>query len=207
MAVKKQAKSRQASHQARSRAALIKSAQEVLGEIGPSATIEQLANHAQVSPTTIYKYFDNKEVLFTEALGQIWQEWVIWTNNGAPEGESLEAVVDTSRKLFWVKQTHPLFAKILHNTLDNPTFVIRAVRSGGERVFKNLAVQGVLENDDFEKRLIIYAYSLTGLLTMVHVTQELTSTEAETALGVSLSIWGISNARARKIISRPLVFP
>ena len=66
MAAKKKAAApvgRQAAYSARNRAALIKHAQEVLAEVGPSATIEQLASHAQVSPTTIYKYFANKEVL------------------------------------------------------------------------------------------------------------------------------------------------
>jgi hypothetical protein len=61
MATKKKAAvltgNRQAAYSARNRAALIKHAQEVLAEVGPSATIEQLSAHAQVSPTTIYKYF------------------------------------------------------------------------------------------------------------------------------------------------------
>jgi AcrR family transcriptional regulator len=63
---------RQAAYSARNRTALIKVAQEVLAEIGPTATIEQLSAHAQVSPTTIYKYFENKEVLFQEAIAELW---------------------------------------------------------------------------------------------------------------------------------------
>ena len=55
---------RQAAYSARNRARLIKDAQIVLAEIGPSATIEQIAAHAEVSPTTIYKYFENKDQLF-----------------------------------------------------------------------------------------------------------------------------------------------
>ena len=65
--VQKAAGNRQAAYTSRNRAALIKSGQEVLADIGPGATIEDLANHAQVSPTTIYKYFESKEVLFSEA--------------------------------------------------------------------------------------------------------------------------------------------
>jgi hypothetical protein len=52
MAVKKQAVeatgSRQAAYSARNRARLIKDAQEVLAEIGRTATIEQIAAHAEV---------------------------------------------------------------------------------------------------------------------------------------------------------------
>ncbi|MTA05317.1 MAG: TetR family transcriptional regulator, partial [Actinobacteria bacterium] len=60
----------------RNRAALIRSAQEVLAEIGLEATVEQFVAHAQVSPTTIYNHFGSKESLFTEALAQMWREWL-----------------------------------------------------------------------------------------------------------------------------------
>ena len=140
---KKTAGNRQAAYTARNRAALIKSGQEVLAAIGPGATIEDLANHAQVSPTTIYKYFESKEVLFSEAIAEIYQRWIIWAYNGKPPGGSLETTLDAGRKLFWVKQSHPLFAKILHNTLRDPSFVISAVKSGAEAVFKNYAELGI----------------------------------------------------------------
>ena len=54
--------SRQAAYMARNRAAIITAAQEVLADIGPQATVEQLADHAQISTTTFYKYFDSKEI-------------------------------------------------------------------------------------------------------------------------------------------------
>ena len=204
--VKKAAGNRQAAYSARNRAALLRAGQEVLADIGPGATIEQLASHAQVSPTTVYKYFASKELLFSEALDQIWREWVEWSYNGAKPGQSIEAVLDTARKLFWVKQTHPFFAKILHNTLGNPTFLIAAVRGGGTEVFKKMADKGELRKDDFEKRVTMWAYCLAGLLTSVHVTEELAPSEAEVAMGIALSIWGVSEAKAKKIMSRPLVF-
>ena len=43
-------------------------------------------------------------------------------------------------------------------------------------------------------------------MTEVHVTEELSPAEAEAALGISLSLWGISDAKAKKILSRPLIF-
>jgi hypothetical protein len=36
---------------------------------------------------------------------------------------------------------------------------------------------------------------------------EISPEEADVALGIGLSVWGISEAKAKKIISRPLVFP
>ena len=197
---------RQAAYTARNRAALLKAGQEVLADIGPSATIEELAKHAQVSPTTIYKYFASKEVLFAEAMSEIYQRWVIWAYNGKPRGGSLETTLETGRKLFWVKQSHPLFAKILQNTLRDPTFVITANKNAAEAVFKNHAELGVLNKDDFDKRFIIWSYAYVGILTSVHVTEDLSPTQAEESLGLALSIWGLSEAKAKKLMSRPLVF-
>ena len=197
---------RQAAYSARNRAALIKAGQEVLAEIGPGATIEELANHSQVSPTTIYKYFSSKEVLFSEAMNEIYHRWVIWAYNGKPRGGSLETTLDTGRKLFWVKQSHPLFAKILHNTLRDPAFVITANANDAKLVFKNHADLGVLNKEEFDKRFILWSYSYVGILTAVHVTGELSPTEADESLGLALSIWGLSEAKAKKLISRPLVF-
>ena len=197
---------RQAAYSARNRAALLKAGQEVLADIGPSATIEELAKHAQVSPTTIYKYFASKEVLFAEAMSEIYQRWVIWAYNGKPRGGSLETTLETGRKLFWVKQSHPLFAKILQNTLRDPTFVITANKNAAEAVFKNYADLGVLNKEDFDKRFIIWSYAYAGILTSVHVTEDLSPTQAEESLRLALSIWGVSEAKAKKLMSRPLVF-
>jgi len=203
---KKTSGNRQAAYTARNRAALLKAGQEVLADIGPNATIEELAKHAQVSPTTIYKYFASKEVLFAEAMSEIYQRWVIWAYNGKPRGGSLETTLETGRKLFWVKQSHPLFAKILQNTLRDPTFVITANKNAAEAVFKNHAELGVLNKEDFDKRFIIWSYAYAGILTSVHVTEELSPTQAEESLGLALSIWGLSEAKAKKLMSRPLVF-
>ena len=203
---KKTAGNRQAAYTARNRAALIKAGQEVLAEIGPAATIEELANHAEVSPTTIYKYFESKEVLFSEAINEMYQRWIIWAYNGKPLGGSLETTLETGRKLFWVKQSHPLFAKILHNTLRDPSFVIAATKHGAESVFKNYADLGILKKEDFDQRFILWSYCYAGILTSVHLTGELSPTQAEESLGIALSIWGITDAKAKKLMSRPLVF-
>jgi len=48
---------------------------------------------------------------------------------------------------------------------------------------------------------------VSGLLVSVHVKEELSPEEADLAYGIGLSVWGISEAKAKKIISRPLVFP
>lgn len=198
---------RQAAYSARNRAALIKVAQEVLAEIGPTATIEQLSAHAQVSPTTIYKYFENKEVLFLEAIGELWNGWLMWANELKAPGDRLERTLDSGRKVFWARKTHPHFADILHNVLAvDPNILFKADKGIGKLVFSEIATSGALKNDDFEQRYILWLSIYTGILCAVFVTEELTPAEAQVAFGIGLSVWGISEAKAKKIISRPLDF-
>jgi len=211
MAVKKKAVvegGRQAAYSARNRAALLRAGQEVLAEIGPSATIEQLASHAQVSPTTIYKYFDNKDVLFIQAMGEMWMNWLQWANQEKSPGTRLEMTLDSGRKLFWARKTHPLYADMLHNSLEQmPSFLILSDRGEGKKVFSEIAASGEIKKDDFDQRYILWTNTYTGLLKSVFVYEELTPAEANVAFGIGLSVWGISDAKAKKIVARPLAFP
>jgi len=211
MATKKQAasetRSRQAAYSARNRAGLIKHAQEVLAEVGPSATIEQLSAHAQVSPTTIYKYFNNKEVLFAEALNELWEEWLNWSGQTRTPGEPLENVLDAGRKLFRIKQHDPILAQVLHNSVKDPQFAMRALQGEGDKVFITLAKMGAIKSEDLEERLILWKNIFTGICISLYGNEEISPEEADVALGIGLSVWGISEAKAKKIISRPLVFP
>ena len=211
MAVKKQAEipsgSRQAAYSARNRARLVKDAQEILAEIGPSATIEQIAAHAEVSPTTVYKYFENKDQLFIEALGQAWVGFLIWSNQSKAPGDRLERTLDSGRKLFWARQTHPQFANMLHNSLNQmPDFLMQADRGEGKKAFREIAANGDLKQEDFEARFVLWTSIYTGLVKSVFVSEELSPSEANTAFGIGLSVWGISEAKAKKLISRPLAF-
>ena len=212
MATKKQAEkttgNRQAAYSARNRARLIKDAQMVLAEIGPTATIEQIASYAEVSPTTIYKYFENKDELFVEALKESWLDFISWANLHAAPGDMLEITLDNGRKLLWARKSHPLYANMLHNCLNQmPDFLLLSDKGVGKKIFSALAASGDVKQEDFEKRFILWTNLYTGLLNSVFVTEELSPSEAEVAFGIGLSVWGISEAKAKKLVSRPLLFP
>jgi len=199
--------SRQAAYSARNRARLIKDAQIVLAEIGPTATIEQIAAHAEVSPTTIYKYFENKDQLFLEAISEAWESFILWANSTMTSGDMLEMSLDLGRKQFWAQKSHPLWANMLHNCLRQmPDFLEQSDKGAGKKVFKALAANGDVKQEDFEKRWVIWVNLYTGILRSVFVTEELSPTEAEVAFGIGLSVWGISETKATKLISRPLLF-
>lgn len=209
MAVKKQAETtiggRQAAYSARNRARLIKDAQEVLAEIGPSATIEQIASHAEVSPTTVYKYFENKDQLFIEALAEAWVDFLIWSSQIKTPGDRFERTLDIGRRVFWARQTHPLFAQMLHNSLKDMSEILTLSDKGeGKKAFRAFAASGELKEDNFDERFILWNNLYNGLLKSVFVTEELSPEEANVAFGIGLSVWGVSEAKAKKIVSRPL---
>ena len=209
MAIKKQAETtiggRQAAYSARNRARLIKDAQEVLAEIGPSATIEQIASHAEVSPTTVYKYFENKDQLFIEALAEAWVGFLIWSSEIKTPGDRFERTLDIGRRVFWAKQTHPLFAQMLHNCLnDMSEIVILSDRGEGKKAFRAFAASGELKEDNFDERYVLWTSLYVGLLKSVFVIEDLSPEEANVAFGIGLSVWGVSEAKAKKIVSRPL---
>ena len=198
---------RQAAYSARNRAALLKAGREVLAEIGPTATIEQLAAHAQVSPTTIYKYFENKDKLFVEALGEAWHNWVSWSFSQVSATDDLEVALEAARILFRAKETHPQIAQVLHNTLrEMPDFAIRADEGIAKRVFGELASAGKISAENFDQRFTIWSNIYIGLLADVLATETLSPDDADVGLAIGLSVWGISEAKAKKLISRPLGF-
>ena len=203
--VSREPKSRQAAFSARNKARLIKNAQEVLAEIGPSATIEQIAAHAEVSPTTIYKYFANKDELFIQALGEMWHSWVSWAFAQTSTTDDLEAVLTTCRRFFRLKETHPHLAQVFHNTLkEMPDFFIKADDATAKRVFGELASAGHISGEDFEQRYEVWQSILFGLITAVNVSEVFSPAEADVGLGIGLSVWGISEAKAKKLMSRPI---
>jgi len=188
----------------RNRAALIRSAQKVLAEIGPHATVEQFVAEAQVSPTTIYNHFGSKEVMFTQALAQIFREWLDWAHNGVPADDSLDIMIDVCRKLFRVQTTHPQFSQILGKTLDTPRFVIDAVIADSLPALEALARRGLVSNTEFDKRTRLFAYCVIGIMHGVHTTQELSPSDADLSLEIALAIWGLSPEAAHAVTSRPL---
>jgi AcrR family transcriptional regulator len=188
----------------RNRAALIRSAQHVLAEIGPDATVEQFVAHAEVSPTTIYNHFGSKEAMFSQALAQIFREWLEWAHDGIPADESLEVMIDVCRKLFRVQQSHPLLGQILGKTLDTPSFVIEALIADSLPALEAIARRGLVNNTEFNKRTRLFAYCVAGILHGVHTTKELSPADADVALEIALTIWNLSPDAARAITSRPL---
>ena len=181
-------------------------AQTVLATIGPNATVEQLAELADVSPATVDNYFGNKETLLMTVLDQSLREWVDWAHGERTKGESLEVMIDVCRKLFRAGETHPEFSQILANALRDPDFVIEAVRDAASPALEHVALRGQLASDDFDQRAQLWANTVAGILRDVHTTRKLSPSAADTSLAKALAIWDVSPETAKAITSRPLSY-
>lgn len=197
----KRTSGRQDAYRARTRASLIKVAQQVLGEVGIGATIDDLASRAQVSHATIYNHFGSKDAFLAEALNELWNDWVLWAYNGRPVGGDLETMLEVCRKLFRIDQSHTLFGRVLNKTFQNTTFVLDAIRPAAEQAFKDAAKKSGLESEAFDTRFDLWSYCLVGIFHGVFVSKKLSPEAADKALRVSLSIWNLSKAQANKLTS------
>jgi len=198
---------RQSAYIARNRAALITSAQRVLAESGLHATTEQLATDASVSPTTIYKYFESKDALLSEALADAWQEFMLWAHGDEIPGSSFQGMLNVFRKLLRAEKTHPQFARILENTLSDSSFVITAVRPLAMATLQKAASKEDIAVDQFEERVYLWGFTLAGIMSGVYVAKELSPEKADEALAISLQVLDFSKAKAKKLVSQPLVYP
>jgi AcrR family transcriptional regulator len=195
---------RQFAHTVRTRTRLIKDAQEVLAEFGLEATMEQLASHLGVSPTTIYKYFGSKDTLFSEAIIQIWQDWLEWACEEKTPCESLESWVTTIRKFIRARETHPFFGSVLRNVLASPEFLRTTQRGPSEKALTLLAKKGAISSEDLDIKILLWAQAEAGIFSGVHATGELSPTQAENALALSLKLLEISNDKIERFLSKEL---
>jgi len=61
--------------------------------------------------------------------------------------------------------------------------------------------------DQFEERVNLWGYSLAGIMSAVFVTEESSPEKADASLAISLQILDFSKAKAKKLVSQPLVYP
>ena len=107
---------RKAAYVARNRMALLKSTQEILAIKGEAVTIEDIADHAQVAVSTIYKHFKDKDALIGATLlwgFKTWEEWAL--EQVADIEDPLEQLVFPMRLFVRANETHPDHAKSLVN--------------------------------------------------------------------------------------------
>ena len=191
---------RKSAYVARNRAALLRATQRVCAEIGPDASIDQFADAAEVSVSTIYKHFENKDALIEAAYIDAFHEWEVWTD-ALIEGieDPLTELVTPMRLFLRVKKTHPLYAAMsARNLADLPKY-FHGTEEGLMEHIDELLKAKIIEIDSPAIRIrSISACLLAGLADQL-LNPAATEKDADSTIEVVLSILGISAAKAKKL--------
>lgn len=191
---------RKSAYVARNRAALLRATQQVLAEIGPTASIDQFAEAAEISVSTIYKHFENKDALIEAAYINAFREWEIWAD-GLLEGidDPLAELVAPMRLFLRLKRTHPLYAAMSARNLPDLPRYFHGTEEGLVEHIDELIKAKIIEIETPAIRIrSISACLLAGLADQL-LNPASTESDADATVEVVLSILGISAAKAKKL--------
>jgi AcrR family transcriptional regulator len=196
---------RKSAYVARNHAALLRASQHLLAEIGPGASIDQFAEAAEVSVSTIYKHFENKEALIAAAYIEAFHDWELWADEGLHGIEDpLEELVMPMRLFLRVKKTHPMYAAMsARNLADMPKY-FHGTEEGLVEHIGELMKAKIIEIESPAIRIrSISACLLAGLADQL-LNPAATEKDADATVEVILSILGISPAKAKKLAHGPM---
>jgi AcrR family transcriptional regulator len=198
-------KGRKAAYFARNRAALILATQDLLGDKGWNATIEEVAANAQVSVSTIYQHFDTKDDLFRSCFIEAWTAFETWAlESSASIEDPLEQLVSPMRLMFRGATIHPTLAKMLVRNQAEITLLIPIFTKNLENAMRALVKAKVLDVDHADVRIT----NLKAVLMQTFVTQlenpKSNPNDSDFALSLALPMIGISDAKAKAITTGPL---
>jgi AcrR family transcriptional regulator len=198
-------KGRKAAYVLRNREALLRSTQEVLAVKGHAVTIEDIADHAQVAVSTIYKHFSDKDALISATMLWGFSEWLTEVQSlGDDLTDPLEKLVLPMRLFVRVKSTHPHHARNIVNFLEITTQFLPILESELSEHIGELTKAKLLTCDDPD----VAARNLQAVLLSTVVNQvtnpKAKVEDADASIRVALSMVGMSEAKARKLTESKL---
>ena len=198
-------KGRKAAYVLRNREALLRSTQEVLAVKGHAVTIEDIADHAQVAVSTIYKHFSDKDALISATMLWGFSEWLTEVQAmGDDLTDPLEKLVLPMRLFVRAKSTHPHHARNIVNFLEITTQFLSILDSGLSQHIEELTKAKLLTcHDPDVAARNIHAVLVSTVVNQV-TNQKAKVEDADASIRVALSMVGISETKARKLTESKL---
>lgn len=197
---------RKSAYVARNRAALIRAAQQVFADLGPSATMEAVAAQAEVAPSTVYKHFNTKENLLTVSILEAFSTWQEWAQDQiADVTDPLARLVTPMRLFVRLRTTHPLYADLVSSVFGEMHKYLPITNTGFAENLKHLNKTNVLAIDNLDIRVQNLGACLFGILDVQLHQPDATSDDADLALEYALAMIGITPAKAKKLTHSPLL--
>ena len=196
---------RKSAYVARNHAAILRASQQLLADIGPEASIEQFAEAASISVSTIYKHFENKDALLAAAYIDAFHQWELWVDELLEGTEDpLEDLVMPMRLFLRLKKTHPMYAAMSARNLGELPKYFHGTEEGLVEHIAELEKAKIIAIESPAIRIrSISACLLAGLADQL-LNPGATEKDADATVEVILSILGISTAKARKLAHGPM---
>ena len=196
---------RKSAYFARNKLAILKSTQEVLASIGSLATVDQVAEHAEVSVSTIYKHFKTKEDLFQAAFTSAFESWEKWVFETIRYQEDpLVRFVLPMRLFPRLKRTHSVYAAMAaKNSAEIPLYITKMTKSFQVDAIE-LAKNKILTVTDLDIRLRFVLASLAEILLTQILNPKAKESDVDKEIEILLNLLGINPAKASKLCSMKL---
>ena len=196
---------RKSAYVARNRASLLRSTQELLAEVGPEASIDQFAEAAEIAVSTIYKHFENKEALVAAAFVEAFHDWEEWADQILPETKDpMENLIMPMRLFLRLKKTHPLYAAMSARNVANLPKYFHGTEEGMIEHIGELMKAKIIDIDSPAIRIRSISACLLAGLTDQLLNPSAKESDADATVAVTLSILGISPAKAKKLAHGPM---
>jgi AcrR family transcriptional regulator len=196
---------RKGAYVARNRASLIRAAQHVFAEQGPTATMEAVAAQAEVAASTVYKHFETKENLLSIALLEAFSDWSSWATGLMSESKDpLASLVLPMRLFYRLRSTHPHYAHLIKSCFGETHKIMDITNTGFAENLRHLNETGVHTIDHLDLRVMNHGACLAAILKKQLDDATASDEEADNALEIALGMLCISPAKAKKLAHAPL---
>jgi len=200
-----------ASRKARTRAALVAAARELLASRDPSeVSIQEITDMADVGFGSFYNHFDSKGDVFDAALEEVLEEdGAMFDALTADIDDPAEVYASSVRMTVRMAKTHPQTARIMQRTvlkyLNTPT----GIDPRGLRDLERAMHAGRFQIGDPKVALASSGGAVIGVLaltTTIPRPKAINAAADELAANL-LRMFGLPDDEAREIASRPLPVP
>ena len=191
---------RKSAYVARNRAAILKAALSVFARDGADATMDEIADEAQMAMSTVYKHFKDKHDLIASVTLHAFNDWEAWMQQQLSEvSDPLEQFVLPMRYFLRAKNTHPDYAKLIAKNFN----VVSQILPTLSTKISAQATALVKAKQLSPENLNVAIQNLMAVLVLQLVNQvtnpKSTTADADVAVKVGLLMLGISEAKAKKL--------
>jgi AcrR family transcriptional regulator len=190
-------------HNERSRAAFLRDGVHVLETFGIDATTAQIQSVTGVSPTTLYRYFKNRETYLSESFGSVWVPWIQESLELASKfDDELITLVYPMRMILSLHKTNPTLAAIMAHKDWQIESAFPEFQGEWVGHYRSLVKSGVLPNNQAEERILPFSGAVLALVKSSFDGEN--SEKVNVGFEVALSMLNLSSAQIKKVMQVPL---